>query len=292
MSNALSFSQASLYLATHARTQTPFGATEFLDYHSTRERSSFDKRLKIATECMSIYRQAFAEEYRRSGSPYFSIQREHELYRLIDSKLFPLLWGDLDWRAVMEQHADFFFPAIPVRGLQRYLWEPGGVDLTEVGPAFLLALAMRQFPGAWEMLAQQYDLTNCPLPAPPLGAVGWTLLVYSCAVEGTPVRWLPGVFEMTSYKTGNPWLDLPPIGTAGMQWSLEEVMKLHIMKSAAADMSIAVTALAGYLVEDPKARIKRAVEIWNDAARKEQQSGFQGLCIDEDTGEWHNHEHE
>jgi len=282
-----------MYLATRARARTPLGAAEFLDYHATRERESFDKRLRITLECMKIYRFAFPREYARSASPYFSVQREQELYRLINTKLFPLMWGagfDLD--AHINRDPRFFLPVIPVRGLQRYVWEPGCVELAKVGPAFGLALALRQFPGAWEFMVQEYGLTDCPDPAPPLAAVGWTLYMYSCAVEDSPLRWFPRVFEMTSYKTGNTWLDLPPIGSVGMEWSLEQVMKLHLMKSAAVDLSIAVTAIAGYLALDPKPRIKRAVEIWNTAALKELQSGFQGMCIDEETREWHpQHEH-
>ena len=287
--STLRLEEARLYLGTHARTRTPYGAAEFLDYCKQRERESYDNRLKIAIDCMNIYRHAFVEEYRRSASPPFSLQREHELYLLIHRKLFPLTIGeDFDLEAHIEHQPQFFLPVIPVRGLQRHNWIEDDLDFERIGPAFALAISFsHHLEGAWERMVQLYDLTDCPAPMPPLGAVGWTLFVYSCKVEDSPLRWLPCAFDMIVYGTGNPWLDLAPIGWVGMEWSLAEVMKLHIMKAAAEDQSLAVIATAGYIHEDPQPRIKRAVELWNDAATKEAQSGFHGMCIDEETREWH-----
>jgi hypothetical protein len=44
-------------------------------------------------------------------------------------------------------------------------------------------------------------------------------------------------------------------------------------------------ALSEWLMEDPKSRIARVVEIWNEAAVKEQQSGYAGMLIDDTTAE-------
>jgi hypothetical protein len=289
----LRLEDARLYLGTHARALTPYGAVEYLSAKAEKLPEIYKLRLKIMLECMTIYRFVFPKEYARSGSPHFSFQREHELYRLIHHKLFPLQYDHgFDLEVDIARTPNFFLPAIPVSGRQRHDWLTEGLNFERIGPAFALATALsRRVEGAWDQLVGHYKLADCPTPAAALHSVGWTLFVYSCSVEETPLRWLPTVFDMMGYDTGNPWLDLPPGALAVREWSLQEVMNLHVFKADAEDQALAVTFLAGYLNQDPKPRIKRAVEIWNAASLKAEQSGLHELCFDHESGEFQIHDH-
>lgn len=187
----------------------------------------------------------------------------------------------------LDENPFVFLPFIPMRGIQRNVWAPGRFDFKQVGIAFQVALTLsREFARSpedlthWEALRTRYGL-DCPAPLEPFAAVGWTLFVHSLAVEDSPLKWLAIAFNMIAYKTNNPWLDLPPIGYTGIEWSIPQVMRLHMMKANADDQYLALDALDNWFNEDPKARIARAVEIWNDAATKEQQQGMGGVMIED-----------
>jgi len=292
--SAVSLESAKLYLAGRIRTRAPLGAAEYLDFVKGRDGESWDKRCRLALECMRIYRALFPGEWANSTSPYLSTQREQELYRLVDEHLFPLRVSEtIDVDEFIRNDAQFYTRFIPMRGLQSVMWVEGQFKFEEIPPAFRLTLAMsRQMLGpafSWNAVCQHYGLENEPAPAPPLAAVGWSLFNYSCMVEPTPLRHFPLAFHFTTYQTGNAWLDIPQIGFFGFDWSLEKVLELTKDRVEAEDMSAAIVAVSNWFEEDPPARIAHAVELWNDAAEKERESGGEGLIHDE-RGEFYRRE--
>jgi hypothetical protein len=325
---SISLQAARVYLGSRVRVRTPLGASEFLMVRCPAPRSygprnedpvemrrAYEGRVKIALDCDEIYRVAFPREYAGSPSPYLSLQREQEVYKLIH-RLFPVLWVEDDGAPItvrglgsiprpatnsevarwFEEHADFFLPYIPLRGAQRHVWNSGWTDFDEVNLAYQVAWALsREFddppdagegaraPGkrrdryeAWRELNELRGL-DLPEPLPPLASIGWTELLHTCAVEQTPLRFLPLAFQAISYKTGNRFLDLPQVGAMGFRWDIREVVKLHILWGNALDIMQAIDALAAWLEEDPKARVGRAYEIWNRAAAIEAESPFAGM---------------
>lgn len=290
---SIGLEQAKLYLATRIRTRTPLGAAEYLDVALT-DRGSYDKWLEVALNCMEIYRGLFPEEWGHSTSPYLSTQREQELYRLVNDGLFPLMVSESDdVEAFIRQSPQFRLQFIPMRGLQRHLWMGGRFNVGEIETAFRVAAVLaKQFEGgeSWSVLRTHYDLQQVPEPADPLAAVGWSLFVYSCQVEDSPLCYLPMAFNMISYKTGNPWLDLPPVGLCGFAWSLEKIIELSIGMVRAQQIGEDIVELSTWLEEDPAPRIARVVELWNDAASKEVAAGGEGLIHDEETGELYRRE--
>jgi hypothetical protein len=287
----MNLTESKLYLAGRIRTRTPLGAAEYLDVALT-DRESYDKRCRVALNAMEIYRASFPEEWANSTSPYLSTQREQELYRLVDANLFPLLLSEtVDIETHIRREPQFFLPFIPMRGIQRHTWIGGQFHFWEIESAFRIAQVLARMTGAggegWSALCLNHGIAREPAPAKPLAAVGWSLFSYSCHVEDSPLRYFPIAFHMINYKTGNPWLDLPQVGFFGFQWSLEKIMELHLAMVDANRFGDAIVELSKWFDEDPPARIRRAVELWNDAASKEGAAGAEGLYIDEATREWH-----
>ncbi len=288
----LSLGRARIYLGSRARTRTPLGAIECLAVMGAPEGENYDKRVRLALDCIEIYRELFPEEYARSSAPHFSTQREHEFYRLVHTRLFPLLFNqEVDTLTLLEREPLFFLPFIPLRGIQRHIWGGGQFHFWEIETVFRLAQVLSFGTGAggrgWEALRLAYGLDDELKPAPPLAAVGWSLFRYSCAVEESPLRFLPYAFELITYKTGNPWLDLPQIGFVGFEWSSKEIMRLALQWREANSIVLGVETLDQWLAGDPKQRLSRAIELWNDAAVKEREAGAVGLLIDHETGEWY-----
>jgi len=312
---AISLQAARVYLGSRVRVRTPLGASEFLmvrcppprGYGDPNEdaaemRQAYDGRVKIALDCDEIYRAAFPAEYRQSPSPYLSLPREQELYKLIHARLFPVLYVEDDGapikrRAVgsiprtatnaevvrwFNEHPDLFLPFIPLRGAQRHVWNADWTDFDEVNLAYQVAWALsREFfgsddPPAWQELNELHGL-DFPEPALPLASVGWTELLHTCAVEPTPLRYLPLTFQAISYKTGNRFLDLPQIGAMGLKWGLREIIDMHLSWGNALDILQAIDALSRWLEEDPKGRVGRVYDIWNRAAAIESESPFAGM---------------
>ena len=282
--DVLSLDHSRRYLVGRVRAQTPLGAAEFLDCLSKRQSDKYAKRLETAIDCLEIYRSAFPQEYARSSSPYFSIQREHEFYRLVHTKLFPLSPNEeIDIEQVLERDARYWLPFIPVRGIQQHLWEGGQFDFWKIELCFRIAQVLGGNTGAggagWRALSMVYGLDDMPAPRPPLACVGWDLFVHSCNVEDSPLRFLPLAFNLIGYQTGNVWLDLPQVGCIGYEWSMKEVAELAVMWQNAETVNVAIKSLDIWLEEDPKRGIKRAVELWNDASHKEEEWGFGGMLV-------------
>ncbi|HEX8773732.1 MAG TPA: hypothetical protein VF735_08975 [Pyrinomonadaceae bacterium] len=276
----LSLDRASTYLAGRARVRTPLGAAEFIGVAATHGQLTYDKRVHIALRVMSIFRESFPEEYARSQAPLYSTEREHEFYRLVNKRLFPLcLSADLEDELESNIASDpyFFLEYIPVRGTQQHNWLGGCCPFQKLQTVFKVVLVLSgHSPDGWTALARHYGLTQ--EASPPLAAYGWTHFLYSCAVEETPLRHLPLAFHMVCYKTGNPWLDLPTqAGRAGFEWTHENVAWLLYKRAEAEAMNYRVGELDRWLDEDAGPRIARAVELWNEAAALERESGFEGM---------------
>ena len=306
-SDFMGLQAARVYLGSRVRVRTPLGAAEFLmvrcpaprGYSPANEdpvemRKAYEARIKIALDCDEIYRNAFPREYRSSPSPYLSLRREQEMYQLIHRQLFPLVRNEEDHTPVkswqferfIEAEPDFFLGYIPLRGAQRHIWNPDWTQFEDVNLAYQLAWALsREFfysddPPAWQQLNELRGF-DFPEPALPLASVGWTELLHTCAVETTPLRFLPFAFQAISYKTGNRFLDLPQLGALGFEWSLREVFNLSMWWGSALDTMQAIDDLADWLEEDPKTRVARALEIWNRAAAIEAESPFAGMLYED-----------
>jgi hypothetical protein len=273
-----SLNDARIYLASRVRVRTPLGAAEFLGVIYHHERETYDKRVQVALDCIELYRQFFPEEYSRSQSPAFSTRLEQEFYALVNDRLFPLLLSEeVDISTHILNEPNFFLPFIPMRGTQQHVWAGGCFDFRQIETVYKLAQVLSGFTGAggrgWQALRHHFGLQGVPEPAPPTAGVGWTLFCYSCAVEETPIKHLPLAFHMISYRTGNPWLDLPQVGYVGFEWSAEQISRLHLAWRGAGEMNRQLGVLDAWLNEDPGPRIARAVELWNKAAQVEELSG-------------------
>lgn len=269
----LSFDKAAAYLVGRVRVLTPLGASEFLMSSATHGRDAFDNRCRLALTVCELYRQVFPREYDASASPPFSTQREQEFYALVERRLFPLRMSEGASLAThVGREPNFFLPFIPVRGQQPHNWAEGCCPFEKLETVFKLALVLSgMMPGGWRSLGLKRG------PSAITGAVGWSLFVYSCAVEETPLRALPLAINMVSHKTGNPWLDLPPVGYFGFDWSLEELMRLHLLMARARDITGQVLGLSAWLDELPAARLGRAIELWESGARIEAEMGASGV---------------
>lgn len=281
---------ASHYLVARARVRTPLGAEEFLGSSYTHGRSAYDKRVRICIDTTNLYRQLFPDEFARSASTDFSTQKEHEFYRLVHRKLFPLhLSEEVDLLTHLDREPQFFLPFIPMKGIQKHIWAEGMFNFWEIETAFKLAQVLSERTGAggkgWQALYLGMGLEPEPFPGPPLGAFGWTHFTYSCAVDESPLRYFPLAFNMICYQTGNPWLDLPQIGYVGFEWSIEEMTKLLLAREQSNEMVEGVELLSNWLDEDPVRRIARAIGIWNKASALEHETGYAGMLVDPETGE-------
>jgi hypothetical protein len=284
----LSLERAALYLASRARARTPLGAGEYLACVRHHARENYDKRLNVAVDCLSIYRQAFPEQYARSTAPPFSVQREHEFYKLVHTQCFPLVVDEqTDLLTYLEREPRFFLPFIPVRGLQRYEWIPGAFDYAKIELPFQVALLLSgMLPDDLADEPIAIDGLGCPTdfprPALPLGGLGWSLFVHALKTEDSPLAYLPAAFELVTYKTGNLWLDMPrQAGLLGHAWSPERVAELALMRAKADQYDIAMRKLHNWLREDLSARLTRAVTLWNTASAREAEWGYAGLTGDE-----------
>lgn len=259
----LILSKAVHYLVTRARIQEPIGACEYLTaMQVSRDNSEaedlFERRVELSVSQMVLYALIFAREYQASQSPPFSTAREQELYRLVNARMFPV-----DAPALGER-PEFFSPAIFVGESQEHDWFNGCCDFEDLQMNYRLALALcRYVPDGWQQLGMREQ------PAPPLGAVGWTLFMYACAVHESPLRFLPRAFDLISYKTKNIWLDCPPGARFGYDWTGESVARLTTDRLQATEILGCQDMLATWLEADPE-NILTAVRIWNIAAAQEQ----------------------
>lgn len=282
----LKLRDATLYLASRARARTPLGAAEFLGRSLDHGRKTYDKRVRVCLDEMDVYREIFPAEYRRSQAPPFSTRREHELYRLVNLRLFPLLLGeDVDLETHLSNEPQFFLPFIPVRGIQRHMWAGGCFHFQQIETVFKLAQVLSWMTGAggrgWHALKLYFGVEGVEDPAPPVADVGWSMFVHSCAVDDSPLKHLPLAFHLISYKTGCPWLDLPQIGYVGFEWSVEEVNRLALARLWAKGIELKTLSVSSWLDEAPAERIAHVVRLWNRAAAIERSSGSEGMDVDD-----------
>lgn len=259
--------QATTYLAGRLRTRTPLGAAEYLTCRKTvREPEAYEQRVKLAATKMELYRHFFPRQYASSDAPAYSIERERELYRLINARLFPLhdpVGGPM-----------VFHPSIPIVGIQQHNWVDGCCEFLKLQLVFRLCLVLGGAePERWREIGLEQ------LPAPPVAAVGWTLFQYSCLVAGNPLRLLPMAFTLVGYRTGNAWLDVPPGYSERVEWSVQSIATLAVARTEAEQISLAVAGLNLWLEADHPARIRQAVAIWDKAAALESNRGMEGLYV-------------
>lgn len=252
----LSLRKATLYLGARMRIRTPLGAVDYLEAVRSGAREAFDQRVEVAVDVMDLYRELFPREYRASSSPSFSVQREQEFYRLVNANLFPL---DLDG---IDDDPRFYLPFIPFRGMQDHNWVEGCCPFEYLDLVFQLVLVLSgRCPEMWRALGIARP------PADPLDPERWTHFVYSCAVDTSLIRYLPHAFALVSYRTGNTWLDLPPIGAMfGFEWSRERLGQLFQMRRQAEAVILNVLALSRWLEQDRKTRVNRVIEMWQASA--------------------------
>jgi hypothetical protein len=161
------------------------------------------------------------------------------------------------------------------------MWAGGMFHFHEIETVYKVAQVLSWMTGAggrgWHALMHYFGLRGIEAPAPPFAAVGWSLFVYSCSISESPLRHMPMAFHMISYKTGNLLLDLPQLGILGQDWTSEEVARLTLMREHADRLTNEVMALNRWLDEDPAARIAQVIDLWNRAAKIEEDTDTVGL---------------
>ncbi len=249
---------ASEWLVSRARVRQPSGAMEYLTAGDREERRA---RTKLARHLSLLYREFFPRQYHLSPQPFFSLEREHEFYNLVNQVLFPL-----DLRP-LEQHRDWMYPVIPIRCQQPHDWFSRDYTFEHLEPPFQLTHALfdADSEGFWRMLRRHYGLPESPRPLP-YGRTNSLKFVELCVAESTPLRHLPTAIVMQSYRTGSMWLDIPPGMMAGESWTFDEVHKLHVHWVMAKRMFHAIDILSEWLIGAPAERFGRAVQLWNMSA--------------------------
>lgn len=280
---ALGTIDARFYLAARMRTRTPAGAAEYLKIRLTHEQA-WGGRVKLSLDLMQIYRELFPRHYAASRAPHFSTAREHELYRLVNLHLFPLCVSEDGQRVELDRHIsrdpNFFLPVIPVQGTQQHDWVEGCCAFADLQQVFQLALVL-----AWHPLGRKnreaylaaLGLGGVEI-APPLGAYGWSHFKYWISTGGTPLAELTHAFEMISYKTGSPWLDVPrAAGMAAVGWTPHNVGRLFTARRQAEEINARVLGLDRWLREVGAVGALMAIELWNAASGMEAEAGLAGL---------------
>lgn len=283
----LSTTDARFYLAARMRTRTPGGSAEYLKVRATHEPQAWDARVKLSLDLMSIYRELFPCQYHASRSPQYSTAREHELYRLVNQYLFPLCLsedrGHIELERKIAHDPNFLLPYIPVAGTQQHDWIKGCCHFERIQLVFQLVLILSHHPLGRrfrDTFLQTHGLAQIEV-APPLGAYGWTHYQYWLTTSDTWLKFLPLAFNMVSYKTGTPWLDIPPsMGAAGVEWTPAHVAKLFESRRKAEAMNEHVLQLDGWLRAN-RVGIVLALQLWNDAAQMEREAGLTGALLED-----------
>jgi hypothetical protein len=190
--------------------------------------------------------------------------------------------GDFDLLDVLEREPNFFFPFIPVRGTQKHHWIPGHFNFEEIDLPFqLVTLLVNQNTEQVDAVLTRWGVQK--KPAPPFAAIGWGEFTYSCAIQESPLRFLPTAFNLVAYKTNNPWLDLPPSDffMQQVEWSLENVAKLSVAWAYVKDADAAMRQLHNWFLEDPAKRIGQAIGLWNHAAKIENETELAGFYVED-----------
>lgn len=271
---AISLKRATEFLVRRARLRTPIGSAEYLKmlYFQRADRHEDSKnttgaRIAICVEVMELYRALFPREYAASMSPAFSIAREQEFYRLLNLRMFPVELSQVD------AEPEFFWPGIPISSKQphdwerihEHGWEDGCARYEKLETAYKLAMTMCEHrrPGMWRKLGLREE------PAPPLSKIPWSLFVYTCRIEDTPIKYLPLAFYITHSETGNLWLDTPketPLsGMPRIEWNLGNVIALFSSRTQASMLLDNVNQCSAWLDQSP-ANLRYAAHLWNQAA--------------------------
>ncbi|MGH9759846.1 MAG: hypothetical protein ACREAC_03280 [Blastocatellia bacterium] len=243
------------------RVRTTLGSVEYLEYRAKfrKDFRFWDARVALAAQLNALYHHLFPVQYDASQSPAFSNQREHEFYRLISERLFPL---DV---SMLDGDPSFVHPGIPIKGMQEHDWINGCCPFAKLQMIYKLALVLSgSKPEAWRSLGVNKR------PEPPLGGLGWSLFVYACRVDPSPLQHLPLAFHMATYSTGSIWLDTPPGAAFFMEWTGPNIRSLIVAQQTAQAMNQALVGLEIWLSED-SSRVKRAVEVWNRAGQAARQ---------------------
>lgn len=249
---------ASALLIGRLRVRTPSGAIEFL----TADAEERGARQKLALTLSNLFREWFPRQYHFCHAAPFSLEREHEFYRLVSNQLFPL-----DMSPVLH-HRDWMYPVIPVRCHQPHDWINRDYDFDELESSWQLLHALFDVDGYgfWRRLAIQNGLPVSPAPLHPR-QVNAQVFTERCVYEDSPLKHLSVAVLMQCYSTNNAWLDCPPGAMMGVEWSRENVRMLATHWAIAQRMFAAVAILEAWLDEKPTERLGRAVELWNQSAQ-------------------------
>lgn len=269
----MSLKRATQSLVKRVRLATPIGAVEYLkvaafevaDGRSIKKverQKLYADRIRLSVDLMELYRELFPREYAASMSPPFSTAREHEFYRLVDLRMFPVELKQID------EDPEFFWPGIPLTSKQPHDWVNGCCAFDELETVYKLALILSdRKPGEWW---RKLGITRAP--APPLERIAWSLFVYTCRVQDSPLKFLPFAFYMTMHETGNPWLDVPAEGYMGysLDWTGSNIARLFVHRTQASEMLYNVNSCSRWLDEKPE-NLAYAVQLWNEAAKAGEQ---------------------
>jgi hypothetical protein len=250
---------ASLWFVRRLRARTPSGAIEYLTAASDYE--EMEARRKLALSLSNLFREFFLRQHHFCPAPLFSLEREHEFYRLVSQCLFPL-----DLTPVLHNR-DWMYPVIPIRCQQPHDWLNRDYDFEELESPFQIVHAFFDVDneGFWRKLSGLYNLPASLKPAP-FSRVNANTFMGRCVSQKTLLMHLPVAVVMQTYGTGSAWLDCPPGAMMGMSWTSGDVRKLAAHWTVALKMFQAIHALSRWIDESPVERISLAVALWNSSA--------------------------
>ncbi|MGI8655430.1 MAG: hypothetical protein ACR2LC_09450 [Pyrinomonadaceae bacterium] len=226
-------------------------------------------------DVLKLYKAIFPKEFAASRAPAFAphetgrarTKREMEFLSLINDRLFPL---DIDlYEGEDSRVFAFDLQIVTLAGAE---WQEGDYIYENLSVSFQLALLMLDlFSEArtgtnytdhyFEHLQTRYDL---PGKLKPLACASYGKLIAAFLREKSPLKDLALVCEMIGYQTGNIFFDYVPGYDEGgyqMEWSTENIERLTGQYKVAVVMNDAVNDLNAWILEEPRARISRALSI-------------------------------
>ena len=233
------------------------GALDYLD------------QLLSSSNILKVYQQMFPSLYGASTATTCGRDahytghspKEGEFLKIISRHYFTLP-DDEGWQE-NEDHYD----AIPVTPLQGDSWCCSDVEFDNLHACYYVSLCLFGGMEYWEHAVERYALGEDF--AAPAGDIDFDSFAALCRAERSPLQHLPVAIDMMQYNTGNEWLDASFCsGVPSLPWSVPNILKLSRSYKEAQRAFDKVHELSRYLDLKPQEALKRALELWNGAARR------------------------
>jgi hypothetical protein len=236
-----------------------------------RDDLEYQTRIVTAVMFHELFRHFFPREFRAMAGRLHECDEEIgdisrgevRFLTLVEERLFPL---PLDW--MWDADCEYRTHSVPVMAQQDHDWANFCCSFEHLQLVYQIVLAFRGGE-EWDALPALYPaLRRCPRPLTPNSKEFWPRFARLCRREQSPLRMLPVVFEMVNYETGNIWIDHHEeiYGEAHVAWTRVNLTWLARQWRDAQAIFRRTRALNEWLKKSPRARIGRAVALWNRAA--------------------------